>query len=1055
MAKDKDFLQTIKLEISKNFKLVPYERIAVHKILGIVMSENGINILLREIYKEPLIRASAISILKNVGGREITDTLLKLLHETIGNDEKFDILEHVERFGDITHVEYLISYIEANREVDESMPVVARAFDVLRIIGSGSETVFDFFSRVAMNRGIDERVRSLAIVGLTSFDDVSVYEAFLHEDSEEILYSTYKAISIFCNNFIERFEEQRKDDDQFFTFQPEIEDMTILEIRVLLGKMTKNFDSYTNRVKSSFINAMISCDHREFIIYTMKALTSESSSLIKMVLYQLLSNVNRLRDPDKLFRNLIALSVDTEEENRIIVEVLERYFSNLVDNRKNSLFRDKLYNYIVVTLETYFETYRREFMVKDVAEKSFPEDFQEIRHLVLEKFNPDFKKNMINYLRNGDVSEIHKQLEKISARFPYIDDSYRDDLSKLIEIMYERDSKARDISASRLESVTFEKRYLRDRIVRLCEIISRMDIRNAATPLVKIYNYVKKYPDPDILNASSEALSKLNYSYMLGELEIMLNSGDAQEKRKCIQLLAQFSEPRTLNIMLDFIKESTEQDLDLTISILRILVQRDLLGNVTVNRTLKRLIDSSDNSEIRRYAILCIGKCGDESDIDYLNDLFLRFDSSDPKDAIVLAIGYIIHYSNNYNKRQLVRNLQEYLKDPGIKVRIYSCSILIRLGDREALKNIQDMMIIKNKNIQREILSIVGNLRSVDFAYFLISLMKEEYAMTNDIVPLLRLLPEEELVEIDHFIVNLFRKYEAPDFEDTEKVIIKKASDSGLIKNLVMKSTNVLIIEISDYRKIMDQCNLSDKILFINTIKDVSLHEITINGGIVSMESEGMIIAHFADPVIAAHVAIKVLKELEAINRIRHQQNRIRVSIQLITDTAKIVNGEILRYSDIKCTIINSALLTDRVLVDEGSKIEVEEKFFCEELPDIIFREFGLGQRFYELINPVNFLTIAHDIMNELKKLEQERQELQRHLDAELKKRKREFRSPSAVAYAKAIDDLSKKLKLELDEVNKYVQKRSTDRELLGNVDKMLSNAYKRFILETSKIIIE
>ena len=93
--------------------------------------------------------------------------------------------------------------------------------------------------------------------------------------------------------------------------------------------------------------------------------------------------------------------------------------------------------------------------------------------------------------------------------------------------------------------------------------------------------------------------------------------------------------------------------------------------------------------------------------------------------------------------------------------------------------------------------------------------------------------------------------------------------------------------------------------------------------------------------------------------------------------------------------------------------------------------------------------------MNELKKLEQERQELQRHLDAELKKRKREFRSPSAVAYAKAIDDLSKKLKLELDEVNKYVQKRSTDRELLGNVDKMLSNAYKRFILETSKIIIE
>jgi HEAT repeat protein len=1054
MAKDKDFLQTIKLEISKNFKLVPYERIAIHKILGIVRSENGINILLREIYKEPLVRASAISILKNIKSEVVTKTLMQLLNEPIGIDEKIDVLEHVERFGDLTNVEDLITFIETNREIDESMPVAERAFDVLRLIGSGSDTVFEYFSRIAMDKGIDERIRSLAIIGLSSFDDVSHYETFLQEDSEEIIFSTYKAISIFCNSFMERFEEERKD-DQFYTFQPEIEDMTILEIRVFLGKMTKNFDLYNNRIKTAFINAMISCNHREFIIYTMKALTSEDSSLIKMVLYQLLLNVNRLRDPDKLFRNLIALSVDSEEENRIIVEILERYFNNLVDNRKNSLFRDKLYNYIVVTLETYFETYRKEFMIKDVAEKSFPEDFQEIRHLVLEKFNPEFKKNMINYLRNGDVSEIHKQLERVSARFPYIDEGCRDDLSKFIEILYDRDPKARDISASRLESIKFEKRYLRDRIVRLCEIISRLDIRNAATPLVKIYNYIKKYPDPDILNASSEALSRLNYSYMLGELEVMLNSGDAHEKRRCIELLAQFSEQRTLSIMLDFIKESNEQDSDLIVSILKILVNRDILGNVTANRILKKLIESGDSSEVKRYAILCIGKCGDESDINYLNDLFFSFESSDPKDAVVLAIGYIITYSTNYNKRQLVRNLQEYLKDPGIKVRIYSCSILLLLGDREALKNIQDMMIIKNKNIQREILSIVGNLRSVDFAYFLIALLKEEYAMTNDIVPLLGLLPEEELVEIDHFIVNLFRKYETLDFEESEKVIIRKASDSGLIKNLISKNTNVLVIEILDYRWIIDSFNLSDKIMFLNTVKNASLYEIINNEGIVSMESEGMIVSHFDDPVVAAHVAIKVLRNLEIINSIRYHHDSIKVTIQLMSDMAKIVNGEILRYSDVKYDIINSALLTDRILVDENSKVRIEERFYCEKLPEIIFREFGISDSFYELINPVNFLTIAHDILNRLKKVEQDRQELLRHLDAELKKRKREFRSPSAVAYAKAVDDLSKQLKLELEEVNKYVQKRSTDRELLNNVDKMLSNAYKRFILETSKIIIE
>ncbi len=467
------------------------------------------------------------------------------------------------------------------------------------------------------------------------------------------------------------------------------------------------------------------------------------------------------------------------------------------------------------------------------------------------------------------------------------------------------------------------------------------------------------------------------------------------------------------------------------------------------------MIESSDDNEVKRYAILCIGKCGDESDINYLNDLFFSLEPSDPKDAVVLAIGYIINYSNNYNKRQLIRNLQEYLKDPGIKVRIYSCSILLLLGDREALKNIQDMMIIKNKNIQREILSIVGNLRSVDFAYFLISLLKEEYAMTNDIVPLLGLLPEEELVEVDHFIVNLFRKYETLDFEESEKVIIRKGSDSSLIKNLVSKNTNVLVIEILDYRWIIDSFNLSDKIMFLNSVKNASLYEIINNDGIVSMESEGMIVSHFADPVVAARVAIKVLRNLEIINSIRYHRNRIRVSVQLMSDMAKIVNGEILKYSDVTYDIINSALLTDRILVDENSKMNIEECFYCEKLPEIIFREYGISHGFYELVNPVNFLTIAHDILNRLKKVEQDRQELLRHLDAELKKRKREFRSPSAVAYAKAVDELSKQLKLELDEINKYVQKRSTDRELLNNVDKMLSNAYKRFILETSKIIIE
>jgi hypothetical protein len=70
-----------------------------------------------------------------------------------------------------------------------------------------------------------------------------------------------------------------------------------------------------------------------------------------------------------------------------------------------------------------------------------------------------------------------------------------------------------------------------------------------------------------------------------------------------------------------------------------------------------------------------------------------------------------------------------------------------------------DMMTIKNKKIQRDIISIFGNLKSVEFSYFLISLLKDEYAISGDIISILTLLPDVELKEIDHFIINIFKNY--------------------------------------------------------------------------------------------------------------------------------------------------------------------------------------------------------------------------------------------------------------------------------------------------------
>ena len=61
----------------------------------------------------------------------------------------------------------------------------------------------------------------------------------------------------------------------------------------------------------------------------------------------------------------------------------------------------------------------------------------------------------------------------------------------------------------------------------------------------------------------------------------------------------------------------------------------------------------------------------------------------------------------------------------------------------------------------------------------------------------------------------------------------------------------------------------------------------------------------------------------------------------------------------------------------------------------------------------------------------------------------------TAHEYSKAIDNLGNILKLEVNEIMKYIQKRSIDRELINTADKMLANLYKRCIIETSKIVYD
>ena len=1058
-----DQIQTLKLEISKNAALLPYERISFHKILGILKTENGMQVLLKDLSSAPLIRESAVLTLKEFKHDEVQKAFLELLKKKISATERIYIFDNFSMYGTPEVVESAVEYIEKNKTNEDSLPVLAKAFNVIKTLGESKIEIRDYLKLTALDKERSNNLRALAIIALSAFKDIvtpnqkdnkSFIEEILKDDSEEIICAAYNSMSLLNEKIRAKINQNKSEEEELFTYSPENEDRAVLDIKVLLGKMTSKFDLYSVNSKIAILNAMISCNHRELLMHIMKALTSNDPELMDMTLDLLLANTDKLHDPDKLFRNLISLSIDSPRGNELVINIFERYFNNLKETRRNVVFKDKLYNYIVVTLETYFETYRKKFMVAEVIERNFPENFQKIRHFILNKFTPVHKKKIINSLKLNDPAIVKTIMTETADLIPYVDESEKDDLACFLEMIYETDIKSREISATRIDDINFEKRYLRDRIIRICAIIGKLKIDASASPLVIIYNYVKKYTDKDILDAVSYTLSMLNYSYMLGELEILLSAGDEIEEQKALRYLSLFSDQRSLNIILDYLKQNKNKESDIIIKLLETLLKQDLFGNITANSILKEIIENNANPEIKKLSILCISKCGREVDIAFLDGQFNIVKDNQTKEAIVQAIEHIINTAIDINKRAVRNMLLEYIKDPGIMVRIHACYLLIKLGHKNVFKTIMDMMTIKNKKIQRDIISIFGNLKSVEFAYFLISLIKEEYAISSDIIAILSLLPIEELKEIDHFIINIFKKHEFLGAKESGQlgIEVKQSAVSGL-----SEGTNfMLTIEINNFLEKIKSMNIIETKVFYQQINNLVLSEISKTNGTLSMTANGKILAYYKDPLTASKTALSIHENFKRFNNSRLAADRYNIYMQLLSENIKIINEEIINFDDTRMRYLNMLPIYNRVIINRETRTLIEKEFFSQPIPDLNYKRCTINETYDEIIGPVNFLSLSKILLDDLSKQLSDKQKKDIKLETELRqKQTQKSKSPVAIAYAQALDDLGRALKDDLNDINKYVQKRTTDRELILSVEKMLSNIYKRYFVEKSKIFSE
>jgi hypothetical protein len=194
------------------------------------------------------------------------------------------------------------------------------------------------------------------------------------------------------------------------------------------------------------------------------------------------------------------------------------------------------------------------------------------------------------------------------------------------------------------------------------------------------------------------------------------------------------------------------------------------------------------------------------------------------------------------------------------------------------------------------------------------------------------------------------------------------------------------------------------------------------------------------------------LKELN--DSIIHEKN-INARIIIVTDNFNVVEDEIFNYTAEKLNMYNNLPLFNAIVIDEETAKNVSGSFYSVPISEILYSCELSDRLHFELMGRINFAAKALAILREKEAEILKAKETQEQLEAQLKNLRTENRSLTSIAIAGKLENIGLKLRDEFDEIEKYVYKRSTDKELNKNVRLMLNSIYNIYRVEISKLTIK
>ena len=213
--------------------------------------------------------------------------------------------------------------------------------------------------------------------------------------------------------------------------------------------------------------------------------------------------------------------------------------------------------------------------------------------------------------------------------------------------------------------------------------------------------------------------------------------------------------------------------------------------------------------------------------------------------------------------------------------------------------------------------------------------------------------------------------------------------------------------------------------------------------------------ATFPEPEDAVKSGTAIIDNINMHNRTVPFERRISGRIIIMTDNFTVNGDEIIEPVKL---VINSNFtmpLSNSMIMDSKTVEILGGKYYSTSIPELLYSNELSDRVHYEFVSPVNFNEIVLKMLKEKEEEIAKQKEVKAQIDAQVKMLSTGNRSTTSIAIAGELENVGIKMKMMLDEVDAYMNRRSTDRELNRNVRQMLLNIYNLYRVEISKLQIK